>query len=67
MNMNDVELCALLSWRIHGTIEAVRCTLYRLKGMVKRQIRPLVAGLARHPKLGRWVSLISGNAVHEGA
>lgn len=59
MNMNDVELCALLSWRIHGTLEAVRGTLHRVKDQVKRAIRPLVVSLARHPKLGDWLTLIT--------
>jgi hypothetical protein len=57
--MNDVELCALLAWRLHGTMEAVRRTLHTLKDRVKRTIRPLVVQLARHPKLGDWLVLIA--------
>ena len=60
MNMNDVELVALLAWRIHGTLEAVRSALQRIKDRVKRTIRPLVAQLIRHPKLGDWLQLIAG-------
>jgi hypothetical protein len=59
MNMNDVELCALLTWRIHGTLEEVRATLHRVKDLAKRVIRPLVVKLARHPKLGDWITLIA--------
>lgn len=59
VNMNDVELCALLAWRVHGTLDEVRKTLHRLKDRVKRSIRPLVAQLARHPQIGDWLVLIT--------
>ena len=59
VNMNDVELVALLAWHIHGTIDAVRRAMHNIKDRVKRNIRPLVAQLIRHPRLGDWLVLIT--------
>ena len=42
MNMNDVELCCLLAWRLHHTEAAVRATLHRLRPRVRREIQPIV-------------------------
>ena len=61
MNMNDVELCCLLAWRLHHTEVAVRATLHRLRPRVRREIQPLVGQLARHKEIQKWLTLIAAN------
>ena len=61
MNMNDVELCCLLAWRLHRTEAAVRATLHRLRPRVRREIQPIVGQLARHKEIQKWLALITKN------
>lgn len=55
MNMIDAMLCLALAARIHGTEQAVRNTVYRVRPLVRREIQPVISRVLRCPSAKKFI------------
>lgn len=56
MTFCEFILCAKLAHQIHGTDDAIRYTARQCRDKVKREHRPLLSRLMRHPRIAEWLN-----------